>query len=82
MLGDIQYNETGKVEHAHKIEKIVESNSKLISWLNIIDFFIWSGHIVSAGVTSLVLFGKMNVSEAHLNQKDRNVLGSQVMKCI
>ena len=37
---------------------------------------------MSAGVTSLVLFGKMNVSEAHLNQKDRNVLGSQVMKCI
>ena len=61
---------------------MVESNSKLISCLNIIDFFIWSGHIVSAGVTSLILFGKMNVSEAHLNQKDRNVLGSQVMKCI
>ena len=37
---------------------------------------------MSAGVTSLVLFGKMNVSEAHLNQKDRNVLGSQVIKCI
>ena len=42
-------------------------------------FEILSGHIISAGVTSLVLFGKMNVSEAHLNQDERDVLGSQVI---
>ena len=46
--------------------------------LNAFIYNSWIGHIISAGVTSLVLFGKMNVSEAHLDEEDRNVLGNQV----
>ena len=41
-------------------------------------FCIETGHIVSAGVTSLALYGQMNVSEADLNKKQKDVLGKQV----
>ena len=41
-------------------------------------FCIEIGHIVSAGVTSLALYGQMNVSEADLNKKQKDVLGKQV----
>ena len=36
------------------------------------------GQIISAGVASLALYGKMNVSEADLNKRRQDVLGSQV----
>ena len=39
-----------------------------------------TGRVVGAGVTQIVLYGKMNATEVHLNksQEERNVLGDQV----
>ena len=75
MLGDIQYNETGILimSFCQLYWKELLRNQ----WFLCITYRL--GHIISAGVTSLVLYGKMNVSEADLNQEKKDVLGSQVI---
>ena len=78
MLGNIQYNETGKyIPNGFYFVLSFLPQSKLY-WIIKSIFCIETGHIVSAGVTSLALYGQMNVSEADLNKKQKDVLGKQV----
>ena len=76
MLGNIQYNETGKyIPNGFYFCTVFQSK---LYWIIKSIFCIETGHIVSAGVTSLALYGQMNVSEADLNKKQKDVLGKQV----
>ena len=81
MLGNIQYNETGKyISNGFYFCNIFLTiyTSVQVVLNNHSIFCIETGHIVSAGVTSLALYGQMNVSEADLNKKQKDVLGKQV----
>ena len=80
MLGNIQYNETGKyISNGFYFCNIFLIYTSVQVVLNNHSIFcIETGHIVSAGVTSLALYGQMNVSEADLNKKQKDVLGKQV----
>ena len=78
MLGNIQYNETGKyISNGFYFCNIFFTSVQVVLNNHSI-FCIETGHIVSAGVTSLALYGQMNVSEADLNKKQKDVLGKQV----
>ena len=78
MLGNIQYNETGKyISNGFYFCNIFFTSVHVVLNNHSI-FCIETGHIVSAGVTSLALYGQMNVSEADLNKKQKDVLGKQV----
>ena len=83
--GNISLNDIEKLTNDHIVDVINTRNvSEMFSIAK--DFrsmlgdvqYNATGHIISARVASLCLYGKMNVTEANLNHRRNDVLGNQI----